>query len=248
MLSSATYRLSWAVIVPVAAAVITPDSAAETHYQLSSAAMCSVLVVPFVNDAIDRLGNAAGIMQVISGISVASSVLFFIAFRLKSAVVLWCAALTAATCGHASILGVAAALSTSLIAAAPERAGAYQAMNLLGYTTACSLCLFAASQFPIATQSAGEMEIDLTAILIHMFLALFGLVMLLTIIRSPGANSSLFSLHVNRRSPGATMPCSLCAVIASVLRGFGQVLLSSQYSGVLLSSLAAGAFFGIQNS
>ena len=159
LLSCGTYTYSLPVLTPPAAAVLAPDSAAETASNMYGLALLSVIFVPFCNDIIDRHGDVGAVVQVLAAFGVASSAFFLLAFQMESITMLWVGTVVAGAGSQISLNGATAAMAAIFISVDPARAGMINAMYMGGMMTAMPLGALAASFFPLTSYDPRTGEI-----------------------------------------------------------------------------------------
>ena len=141
------------VIVPPACAMLTPDTAAETSAVLLASMYASMVAGPFVCAWVDRCGDYLATFKLLASCSLASSLLFTIAFNVSSVAAL-CTATFLAAVGSQTAVQVASAFATTLLTAAPDRAGTIYAMNMVALSTAPRLTIIVATFFPLSRHAA----------------------------------------------------------------------------------------------
>ena len=243
LLSCGTYTYSLPVLTPPAAAVLAPDSAAETASNMYGLALLSVIFVPFCNDIIDRHGDVGAVVQVLAASGVASSAFFLLAFQMESITMLWVGTVVAGAGSQISLNGATAAMAAIFISVDPARAGMINAMYMGGMLTAMPLGALAASLFPLTSYDprTGETVVDTTVYTIHLILGMIGWVMFLNVPKH------LFRMRVYQGVAATKVQFSMRKTVVSTLRSLCEVLVSKSYRGLLLSCLAGGISLGMVN-
>ena len=173
LLSCATYTYSLPLILPAAASLLAPDDVGTVTTVLYCSALSPLILVPFVNDYIDRRGECGPIVQVLASFSVLASILFLLAFKVESVILLWLGTIAAATSSQLALFGVTAAMVATFITVHPERAGRLNSIYMLGMFSAMPFGAFATSFLPLAREGQrGAVVVDVTVFNVHLFLSM----------------------------------------------------------------------------
>ena len=243
LLSCATYTYSLPVITPPAAAFLAPDSAAETASSMYGIALMTVIFVPFCNDVIDRQGDVGAVVQLLAASGVIGSCCFLLAFQLESITLLWIGTIVAGAGSQISLNGATAAMTAIFISVDPARAGMINAMYMGAMLTSQPVGALVASLFPLTSYDPRTRKtvVDTTVFTIHLMLAFVGWVMFLNVPRH------LFRTRAYQGFAPSTARFSVRKTVVSTLRSVCEVLVSKNYRGVLVSSLAGGLSLGMVN-
>ena len=154
LLAAATYAYSVTALLPPAAALLAPDTAAETTAGLSGVSLLCIIAVPFACDFIDRSGNVWPVIQLFGMVSVAASLIYMLAFQLTSIYLVWIATVAASAATQIASSGICHAMVATLVMADPQRAGTTNAMFMLATSTANPIGAFAVALFPLSKASS----------------------------------------------------------------------------------------------
>jgi hypothetical protein len=247
MCSGSQFVYTVMAILPASCTLLTPDSAVETSSQMMAFVASSIVIVPFVNDFVDRSGDCSPIVQALAACTLLSNALFTIALKTQSVELLWAATLVAGLASQTSLLGITAALSVTFVTAAPEHAGVVNAMYMFGTNTIAPIGLIGYGLFPISNADAdGDgAQVDVTVFGLNIFTTMLGWIIFLNLPKD------LFNLHrytlseAGSRPPRGALGC--CNVVGSVFQGVASLFGSRNYRGLLVSGIVGGSFTGQVN-